>query len=122
MRPHFPLCAGQLLGSEAMAITKSAAQHQRLRELFSPMLMDASMSRMLPKIQGTVQRYMREWAARGTVPAYTETLTLICDVLVSGSGAAQECAEPRVTHGRVGVDSTHSAWDDDAVWSAAVAK
>jgi cytochrome P450 len=65
-----------------MATTKSKQQHQRLRELFSPMLTDASMSRMLPKIQGSVQRYMQEWAARGTVPAYTETLTLMFDVLV----------------------------------------
>jgi cytochrome P450 len=65
-----------------MATTKSKQQHQRLRELFSPMLTDASMSRMLPKIQSSVQRYMREWAARGTVPAYTETLTLMFDVLV----------------------------------------
>jgi len=41
------------------------------------------MSRMLPNIQRSVQAYMRDWAARGTVPAYTETLTLVFDVLVS---------------------------------------
>lgn len=65
-----------------MANTRSAEQHQRLRQLFSPMLRDVSMARMLPKIQGSVQRYMREWAAKGKVPAYTETLTLVFDVLV----------------------------------------
>lgn len=75
--------AGKLLGPEAMATTRSAEQHQRLRELFSPMLQEASMSRMLPNIQRSVQAYMRDWAARGTVPAYTETLTLVFDVLVS---------------------------------------
>jgi cytochrome P450 len=65
-----------------MANTRDAKQHQRLREIFSPMLKDDSMTRMLPKIQATVQRYMKEWAARGTVPAYTEFLTLLFDVLV----------------------------------------
>lgn len=65
-----------------MATTRSAEQHQRLRELFHPMLMDESMSRMLPAIQHSVQGYMKEWAARGTVPAYTETLTLVFDILV----------------------------------------
>ncbi|KAF6256096.1 cytochrome P450 [Scenedesmus sp. NREL 46B-D3] len=79
----WPETLSQLLGAQAMATTRSAKQHQRLRELFSPMLMDASLSRMLPQIQGSVQRYMRDWAARGTVPAYTETLTLIFDALVN---------------------------------------
>lgn len=79
----WPDTIGQLLGPEAMANTRSAEQHQRLRQLFSPMLRDDSMARMLPKIQGSVQRYMREWAAKGTVPAYTETLTLVFDVLVN---------------------------------------
>jgi cytochrome P450 len=75
--------AGTLLGPEALATTRSAQQHLRLRELFSPMLSDASMIRMLPKIQISVQGYMQEWAARGTVPAFTETLTLVFDVIVS---------------------------------------
>jgi cytochrome P450 len=66
-----------------MATTRSAEQHQRLRELCSPMLTDASMSRMLPGIQHSVQAYLKDWTARGTVHAYTETLTLVFDVLVS---------------------------------------
>lgn len=73
-----------------MASTKDAKQHARLRELFSPMLSDAAMTRMLPNIQKTVQAYMKEWAARGTVPAYTETLTLLFDVLVSLGGWVSE--------------------------------
>jgi cytochrome P450 len=73
---------GSLLGAQAMASTKDAQQHTRLREIFSPMMSDAAMTRMLPKIQATVQRYLKGWAARGTVPAYTEMLTVLFDVLV----------------------------------------
>lgn len=79
----WPETISKLLGPEAMATTRSGEQHQRLRELFSPMLQESSMSRMLPNIQRSVQAYMRDWAARGTVPAYTETLTLVFDVLVN---------------------------------------
>lgn len=66
-----------------MANTRKPDQHKRLREIFGVMLSDEQMARVLPGIRSTVQKYLRSWAAKGTVPAYTETLTLVFDILVN---------------------------------------
>lgn len=79
----WPDTISELLGAEAIAVTRSAERHGALRELFSDMLKDSEMERMLPGIEATVHKYLAQWAARGTVTCYTEMLTLIFDVLVN---------------------------------------
>ncbi len=49
-----------------------------------------SLPRPLTKVQATVERYMADWATKGTVSGYTETLTLVFDVLINQVGMQLE--------------------------------
>jgi len=79
----WPKSISRLLGDEAMANLRDAEKHTALRKIFGVMLTDSEVERMLPGIQATVEKYMADWAAKGTVTGYTEVLTLVFDVLIN---------------------------------------
>lgn len=71
------------MGATAGAITHDAVLHKRLREIFGVLLTDEQLTRTLPGIQSTVQKYLASWAAKGQVLAFTEALPLAFDILMN---------------------------------------
>ena len=86
-----------LLGKKGALLRYTGEEHRKVRKVIAEGLCKSTVERFsFSIIERIVQRYLNRWTAMETVPIFSETRALSCEVAASGKSSGWQTIESRL--------------------------